>query len=390
MSSGKEAVLSSVQEAQQEHLQLIDYVQSERANTSESQATDKANTVGTWFLTNMWYFAAASNKLKPGKTLTKVMLGQPVLIGRDRQGKLFAMVDICPHQGIPLSDGWFNGTEVTCCFHGWTFDTNGVCTSIPSLVDDQKLNICKIKTKSFPCQETMGSIWVYFGDKTENLPAIPQAPGLDGLKWDKTITTLPIPTHIDFAAAALIDPAHVPYVHKSWWWRSAKSMKEKYKHYVPDDTGWTMVRHRPSPHSIVFKLFGKYIETEIGFRLPGCRIEQIIIGGRTILSGITTLTPVDETNTELNHTTYWTIPYLAPLLTPIINYFVTEFLSQDKDIAIKQQVGLRYKTNLIMTVKDAGTPGRWYFQLKKAWADASREGRAFINPVKESYLRWRS
>ena len=151
-----------------------------------------------------------------------------------------------------------------------------------------------------------------------------------------------------------------------------------------------MVRHRPSAHSIAFKLFGKFIETEIGFRLPGCRIEQIIVGGRTILSGISALTPIDDTHSELNHTTYWTIPWIAPLATPIVNYFVKEFLGQDQSIATMQAVGLRSKPKLSMFIKDAGIPGAWYFQLKKEWNESQAEGRPFVNPIKESVLRWRS
>ena len=43
-----------------------------------------------------------------------------------------------------------------------------------------------------------------------------------------------------------------------------------------------------------------------------------------------------------------------------------------------------------MTIADAGTPSRWYFQLKKEWADAHAEGRAFQNPILKTILRWKS
>src|SRR5262249_55617038 len=158
-------------------------------------------------------------------------------------------------------------------FHGWKFNTAGVCTEVPSLTHDQPMNLSSIRTKSFPCREVQGSIWIYFGEKTEDLPEVPTAPGLDEYLFDKTTTTMIIPTHIDYAVAALIDTAHVPYVHKSWWWRSKKKVSEKAKLYVPSGTGWTMVKHSPSKHSYIFQLIGDHIETEISFRLPGCRRE---------------------------------------------------------------------------------------------------------------------
>jgi nitrite reductase/ring-hydroxylating ferredoxin subunit len=50
-------------------------------------------------------------------------------------GDIHAVSDTCPHAGGPLSDGWLEGTEVTCPWHGWSFDVqyrdedprDGVC-----------------------------------------------------------------------------------------------------------------------------------------------------------------------------------------------------------------------------------------------------------------------
>ncbi|MBX9567663.1 MAG: aromatic ring-hydroxylating dioxygenase subunit alpha [Candidatus Obscuribacterales bacterium] len=356
----------------------------------ESVSQSQVGGLGTWYLQNMWYFAVASSELKKGKMLPKTMLGEPILLGRDSNGKAFAMRDICPHQAVPLSKGCFDGKEVMCCFHGWKFDTSGTCTSIPSLTKEQDFPLCKIKTPNYPVREVRGAVWVYFGDQSDDLPDVPEAPGLGELLYEQTTTTLLLPTHIDYAALALIDPAHVPYVHNSWWWRSAKALKPKQKHYVPEGTGWTMVKHQPTKHSIFFKLFGQHIETEISFRLPGCRREYIQFAGKTILSGISTLTPVDETHTELNHTTYWMFPGTKFFMDPIIQYFVNEFLGQDQTIAKLQEGNLKLKPKLIPTIKDAGTPGAWYLRLKKEWAESRREGRPFNNPVPDSILHWMS
>lgn len=34
----------------------------------------------------------------------------------------FALDDTCPHQGMPLSEGWLDGETVTCAWHAWNFD----------------------------------------------------------------------------------------------------------------------------------------------------------------------------------------------------------------------------------------------------------------------------
>jgi len=365
---------------------------------AQSQSDSPANLpqgtgVGSIFCDHMWYFAAAGDKLKRGSMVGKTMLGKMVLVGRRNDGQVFAMEDICPHQAVPLSAGRFDGNEVECTFHGWRFNSEGSCTAIPSLVSGQCMKVCGIKTKTYPCREVQGNVWVYFGNQPDSPPDVPRAYDIEDLsRFEKTTTTLVLPNHIDYNAVALIDTAHVPFVHKSWWWRSSKNMREKLKHYVPDQTGWTIVKHKPSKHSMVYKAIGDMLEDEIGFRLPACRIERIMYGGRTMISGMTCLTPIDDKTTELNHTTYWikTVPGIAPLVVPIVQYFVRTFLSQDKDMAEMQQKCLAHNPKLVMTIRDAGTPGRWYFELKKAWNEAARTGRPFVNPVKDSFLKWMS
>lgn len=37
-------------------------------------------------------------------------------------GVLYAMTNVCPHDGGPLGEGILQGTVVTCPWHGWPFD----------------------------------------------------------------------------------------------------------------------------------------------------------------------------------------------------------------------------------------------------------------------------
>src|SRR6476660_9160303 len=73
----------------------------------------------------MWYLALPGHRLRRGQTVGMELLGRPVLIGRDRAGAVFALRDRCPHRGIPLSHGTFDGAEIECCYHGWRFDCAG-------------------------------------------------------------------------------------------------------------------------------------------------------------------------------------------------------------------------------------------------------------------------
>src|SRR5579872_295056 len=101
----------------------------------------------------MWYVALSGAALKPGKRLAKMLLGEPLLLGRGGDGQAFALRDICPHRGIPLSCGRFDGREVECGYHGWRFDMSGQCTAIPSLTPGQDFDIGRIRVKTYPTRE---------------------------------------------------------------------------------------------------------------------------------------------------------------------------------------------------------------------------------------------
>ena len=341
------------------------------------------------WLRDIWYFALPSRQLRAGQMLHKTILGRPVLFGRTAAGEPFAMEDICPHRGIPLSHGRFDGCEVECCYHGWRFDQGGTCTAIPSLVEGQHFNLERVKVQSFPLRESRGCLWIWHGDAQgsgEDLPPPPEILALDDGQM-RIVETMRFPCDIDHAVVGLMDPAHGPYVHQSWWWRSRHSMHEKAKGFAPTEQGFQMVRHRPSSNSFAYKLLGGAPETEIRFRLPGLRFEHITTSKYTVV-GLTAVTPLREGETEVNHLIYWDVPWLTPF-TPVLRRFARRFLRQDRDVVELQQEGLAHEPSL-MLINDADTQARWYHQLKREWGRASEEGRPFINPIQARTLRWRS
>src|SRR5262249_4096367 len=95
--------------------------------------------------------------------LSRTMLGEPGLLVRRRDGGVFALRDICPHRGMPLSAGRFDGAEVECCYHGWRFAGDGSCTAIPSLVAGQAFDLARVAVPRYEVREVQGNIWVFFG-----------------------------------------------------------------------------------------------------------------------------------------------------------------------------------------------------------------------------------
>jgi phenylpropionate dioxygenase-like ring-hydroxylating dioxygenase large terminal subunit len=337
-------------------------------------------------LREAWYYAVPSRRLRCRSVLAKVMLGEPILIGRDAAGAAFALRDLCPHRGMPLSAGHFDGSEIECCYHGWRFDTSGCCTAIPSLVSGQAFAPGRIHTRSYPVREVQGNLWIYYGDDPAGAPEIPVLEGLGQCAPD-LVETVRFGAAIDHAVVGLMDPAHGPFVHRAWWWRSRRSIHHKSKAFTPSAFGFAMNRHMPSQNSRAYRLLGGAPETEIVFRLPSVRVERIH-AGRHLVCNLTAITPVDDQVSEINHCVYWTAPWLSALR-PLLRRYVRAFLRQDRDIVERQQQGLRFHPPLTL-IDDADTQAKWYFRLKREYRRARAEGRPFQNPVEPRTLEWRS
>lgn len=346
---------------------------------------------GGGLLTDFWYLALPGRDLGRGRLAAKRLMGEPVLLGRTDADQVFALRDICPHRGIPLRYGSFDGREIACCYHGWTFGPDGVCTGIPSLVPGQSLNVERIRTGAFPCREVQGNVWVYFGaGKTWDeaaLPPVPEVPDMGAAAPRIGISSI-FPCDGDHAAFGLMDPTHAAFVHTSWWWkRKARTLRQKEKHFEAAPLGWRMIRHRLPPENLVYKLLGDVVTTEITYRLPGLRIEHIQ-GDRHSAVGLTAITPLSERETEVHQCLYWTVPWLGPV-TPVLRRLARTFLDQDRAVVVRQQEGLRDDPSL-MLIDDADTQAKWYARLKREWLRAAAEGRAFENPITARTLRWRS
>lgn len=342
------------------------------------------------FVLDIWYFAGLSGDVANGQLVRREIAGEPITLGRCQNGSLFAMRDICPHRAAPLSAGQIKEDTVECPYHGWRFGIDdGACKEIPAMCSDQSFKTEKIKVRTFPVREDGQLIWVYISsDKRFSGPPPINPPQFPFATRKPLLSdTVTLNCHVDHAVIGLMDPAHGPYVHRQWWWRSETSMHEKSKAFEPRDRGFAMAAHTPSSNSFAYKLLGGKPVTEITFQLPGVRTEDVKVGGKTLLS-FTAVTPIDETKTEIRQI-FFTDIGLVKALKPFVRRAAHKFLRQDARMVDLQQMGLAHDPNL-MLVEDADTQAKWYHAIKKEWAAAHAEQRPFVNPVKARTLRWRS
>ncbi len=346
------------------------------------------------FLWDFWYSAARSNEIVGNKLVTAMLLEVPLVLGRTSDGKAFALRDSCPHRGIPLSYGRFDGQSLECSYHGWRFDgCTGQCLEIPSLASQDKLKVDRIYAGAFPCQERDGYVWVYMNSPKsplpEKLPPVPELPVFSE-KHKVTHLSCELPSHIDHGIIGLMDPAHGPFVHQSWFWRKRGSIHEKAKQFEPIPNGFRMSRHSPSsnsaPYQLLKKMTGEAVSTTIDFVLPNLRLEEIH-SGKLWFSSRATVTPVRRDLCRIDFVAAWNLFFLPVW---IFRMFGKTFLRQDQETMIQQAEGLQYHPHL-MLIDDADRPAKWYFALKANLLESRRTGEPVAHPVHGPVtLRWRS
>jgi phenylpropionate dioxygenase-like ring-hydroxylating dioxygenase large terminal subunit len=199
---------------------------------------------------------------------------------------------------------------------------------------------------------------------------------------------------VDHGIIGLMDPAHGPFVHQAWWWRSRHSIHEKQKQFEPIANGFRMSAHTPSSNSAPYRLLKLYadadsITTTIDFVLPNLRYETIR-AGKYWFSSLTTVTPITRDRCRIDVVACWNIFNWVPFGASLLKFVFAKFVEQDRRTMELQSEGLKTNPHL-MLIDDADRPAKWYFGLKSAHLEAKRTRGEMKHPMTESVtLRWRS
>lgn len=355
-------------------------------------------------LTGFWYRALPSDHVRRGQLRKTTLLKTPLVVGRDAGGRAFALRDSCPHRGMPLSAGWFTGEQLECSYHGWRFDPHsGQCRLIPSLTADQTLRVDRIYAGNYACEERDSFVWVYvpdpgppgagFSSRQEPPETAPALPNFGG-KYRTAYLSADLPSTVDDGIIGLMDPAHGPFVHQAWWWRSRRSIHEKQKQFEPIPNGFRMSAHTPSANSAPYKILRFYasaeeISTTIDFVLPNLRYETIR-AGRCWFSSLTTVTPTTGGHCRIDVVAGWNVFYFLPFGSSLLKWVFRKFVEQDRRTMERQTEGLKHNPHL-MLIDDADRPAKWYFALKAAHLEAKQSNRPLKHPMTGPVvLKWRS
>lgn len=177
-------------------------------------------------LREYWYPALRADAVR-GKPVGLEIMGETLVLFRDRSGEVVALDDACPHRGGSLADGdcHYPGT-VACPYHGWVFDGEGDCVAVLSEGPDSRIP-GKVAARSYPTRTLKGQVFVWMGEGEP--AAIEEDVPPDFFDGDETTVFVMVrdwPINWRVALENALD-SHVMYVHRD----AVLQLKEPVAHF---------------------------------------------------------------------------------------------------------------------------------------------------------------
>ncbi|HSA49132.1 MAG TPA: aromatic ring-hydroxylating dioxygenase subunit alpha [Yinghuangia sp.] len=129
---------------------LVDHIENGTTDLADSvyemstdaySAAHLAEELEVLFLGQPLVLGLSGDLPNPETYRTVDLCGTPVLLTRDREGRVRALLNACRHRGVRVADGVGRGKRVTCPFHAWSYELDGRLAAMP--VSDAFEGMCR-------------------------------------------------------------------------------------------------------------------------------------------------------------------------------------------------------------------------------------------------------
>jgi 5,5'-dehydrodivanillate O-demethylase oxygenase subunit len=197
-------------------------------------------------LRRYWQPVAIVSEMENRWTKRVRILGEDLVLFKDRTGKLGLIGEQCPHRRASLAYGIPTAEGIRCPYHGWMFDATGTCLEQPNEPEGSTFKD-KVSLAGYPVQELAGFAFAYLG------PApVPLLPRWDGLVVPGTIKQIAhaiLPCNWLQIMENGLDPIHTQWLHnavKAWRdeQRGRKVMVRSHRKIGFDEFEYGMLQRR--------------------------------------------------------------------------------------------------------------------------------------------------
>jgi len=161
-----------------------------------------------------WHPVAASSELDQNPVKPIRILGESLVLYRDRKGGLGLIDDTCPHRRISLLYGIPEEEGLRCPYHGWMFNATGQCLEMPAESPESTFP-SRVKVTAYPVEELGGLVFAYLGAQP-----VPLLPRWDLFAWDNVVRDIGwtvIPCNWMQAMENSLDPTHTEWLHGKYF-----------------------------------------------------------------------------------------------------------------------------------------------------------------------------
>jgi nitrite reductase/ring-hydroxylating ferredoxin subunit len=163
------------------------------------------------YLRRFWQPVAFVRELAETPLRARI-LGEDLVVFRDRSGRTGVLHLHCAHRGTSLEFGIPLERGLRCCYHGWVYDVDGRCLETPGEPRGSRLRE-RVWQGAYPTLEFAGLVFVYLGPP-DRRPAFPTydsyaIPGYTLLPAAK----FTLPCHWLQIKDNSMDPVHTAFLH---------------------------------------------------------------------------------------------------------------------------------------------------------------------------------
>lgn len=157
-----------------------------------------------------WHPIAASSMLIDNPVRKVTILGEELVLYRDRSGDLGLITPRCAHRSVHLQFGIPDVHGLRCPYHGWCYDATGQCTDTPLELPNSRLKQ-HINIGGYPVQELGGLVFAYLGP--DPVPLLPRWPFLVHPNSLRQIGITTVPCNWLQCHENSADPLHRVWLH---------------------------------------------------------------------------------------------------------------------------------------------------------------------------------
>jgi phenylpropionate dioxygenase-like ring-hydroxylating dioxygenase large terminal subunit len=288
-----------------------------------------------------WYVACLSSDLGRRTPEARTVLGVPMALFRDGDGRPAAVVDCCPHRNVPLSLGRVHDGLLQCSYHGWRFDGCGVCRAVPGLLEEPDRRARRVDT--FPTAEQDGFVWVFPAGGAEPSTGPFRFPCVDEAGYETVRRSLSVTASLHAALENTLDVPHTAFLHGGLFrgGREPVDIDVVVRHTADGVEAEYLGEPRPPG------LAGRILAPEGGvvshvdrFVLPSiAQVEYRL--GRNHLVTTSAFTPVDELETRLHVAVTFRVRLPAQVVKAAVTPIANRIFAQDERILRHQSETIR-------------------------------------------------